>query len=341
MNLGDLTTLVEKPFAAMSNIVNTPNSAGRYRPFYLRNLLDTVQGRKLSDAVLGRTTLITGGSSGIGEATAKKIAEAGGTVVLVARTRENLEKVADEINGNGGTAFVYPCDLSDTDAIAVMADQVLADLGGVDILINNAGRSIRRSLALSYDRIHDYQRTMQLNYLGAVQLILKFIPGMRERGFGQIVNVSSVGVQTRAPRFGAYIASKAALDSLCDALQAETVNDDVRFTTVHMALVRTPMISPTTMYDKFPALSPDQAAGVITDAIVHRPRRASSPFGQFAAVADAVNPAVMDRVRNRAFGMFNDSAAAKGSESSESISETSDFDKRSETFVQATRGIHW
>ena len=341
MNLGDLTTLVEKPFAAMSNIVNTPNSAGRYRPFYLRNLLDTVQGRKLSDAVEGKTTLITGGSSGIGEAAAKKIAEAGGTVVLVARTLENLEKVADEINGNGGTAFVYPCDLSDTDAIAVMADQVLADLGGVDILINNAGRSIRRSLALSYDRIHDYQRTMQLNYLGAVQLILKFIPGMRERGFGHIINISSVGVQTRAPRFGAYIASKAALDSLCDALQAETVNDDVRFTTVHMALVRTPMISPTTMYDKFPALSPEQAAGVITDAIVHRPRRASSPFGQFAAVADAVNPAVMDRVRNRAFGMFNDSAAAKGGESSESFSETLDFDKRSETFVQATRGIHW
>jgi NAD(P)-dependent dehydrogenase (short-subunit alcohol dehydrogenase family) len=338
MNLGDLTNLVEKPFAAMSNIVNTPNSAGRYRPFYLRNLLDAVQGRKLSDAVEGKTILITGGSSGIGEAAAKKIAEAGGTVALVARTLENLEKVADQIRGDGGNAHVYPCDLADMDAIAAMADQVLADLGGVDILINNAGRSIRRSLELSYDRIHDYQRTMQLNYLGAVQLILKFIPGMRERGFGQIVNVSSVGVQTRAPRFGAYIASKAALDSLCDALQAETVNEDVRFTTVHMALVRTPMISPTTMYDKFPALTPDQAAGVITDAIVHRPRRASSPFGQFAAVADAVNPAVMDRVRNRAFGMFNDSAAAKGSEPA---SDTSDLDKRSEIFVQATRGIHW
>jgi NAD(P)-dependent dehydrogenase (short-subunit alcohol dehydrogenase family) len=224
------------------------------------------------------------------------------------------------------------------DAIAAMADQVLDDLGGVDILVNNAGRSIRRSLELSYDRIHDYQRTMQLNYLGAVQLILKFIPGMRERGFGQIINISSAGVQTRAPRFGAYIASKAALDTLCDALQAETVNDNVRFTTVHMALVRTPMISPTAMYDKFPALTPDQAAGVITDAIVHRPRRVSSPFGQFAAVADAVNPAVMDRVRNRAFGMFEDSDAAKGSESA---TDTSQFDKRSETFVRATRGIHW
>jgi NAD(P)-dependent dehydrogenase (short-subunit alcohol dehydrogenase family) len=297
-----------------------------------------VQGRGLSDAVEGRTVLITGGSSGIGEAAAKSIAEAGGVVALVARTPENLEKVASEIRDSGGVAHVYPCDLSDMDAIAAMADKVLDDLGGVDILINNAGRSIRRSLELSYDRIHDYQRTMQLNYLGAVQLILKFIPGMRERGFGQIVNVSSVGVQTRAPRFGAYIASKAALESLCDALQAEVVNDDVRFTTVHMALVRTPMISPTKMYDKFPALTPDQAAGVITDAIVHRPRRASSPFGQFAAVADAVNPAVMDRVRNRAFGMFEDSHAAKGSEQS---TDPEKFDRRSETFVQATRGIHW
>jgi NAD(P)-dependent dehydrogenase (short-subunit alcohol dehydrogenase family) len=338
MNFDDLTGLVEKPFAAVSNLVNTPNSAGRYRPFYLRNLLDAVQGRTLHDAVDGTITLITGGSSGIGEAAARKIAEAGGEVVLVARTREKLEKVADEIRSDGGTAHVYPCDLSDMDAIAAMADKVLADLGGIDILVNNAGRSIRRSLALSYDRIHDYQRTMQLNYLGAVQLILKFIPGMRERGFGQIINVSSVGVQTRAPRFGAYIASKAALDSLCDALQAEVVSDDIKFTTVHMALVRTPMISPTKMYDKFPALTPDQAAGVITDAIVHRPRRASSPFGQLAAVADAVNPAVMDRVRNRAFGMFGDSSAAKGDESD---SRAPEFDARSETFVRATRGIHW
>ncbi|HXS84345.1 MAG TPA: SDR family NAD(P)-dependent oxidoreductase [Mycobacterium sp.] len=338
MKLGDLTGLVEKPFAAVSNLVNTPNSAGRYRPFYLRNLLDAVQGRTLHEAVEGTITLITGGSSGIGEAAAKKIADAGGEVVLVARTQENLDRVADDIRSNGGTAHVYPCDLSDMDAIAAMADRVIADLGGVDMLINNAGRSIRRSLALSYDRIHDYQRTMQLNYLGAVQLILKFIPGMRERGFGHIINVSSVGVQTRAPRFGAYIASKAALDSLCDALQAEVVDEDIKFTTVHMALVRTPMISPTSMYDKFPALTPDQAAGVIADAIVQRPRRASSPFGQLAAVVDAVNPAVMDRVRNRAFTMFDDSSAAKGNESDSSATE---FDSRSETFVRATRGIHW
>jgi short-subunit dehydrogenase len=338
MKLGDIASLVEKPIAAVSNLLNTPNSAGRYRPFYVKNLVDAVQGRTLEDAVRDRVVLITGGSSGIGEATAKKVAAAGGEVALVARTRENLETVADEIRADGGTAHVYPCDLSDTDAIAAMADEVLADVGRVDILINNAGRSIRRSLELSYDRIHDYQRTMQLNYIGAVQLILKFVPGMRERGFGQIINVSSAGVQTRAPRFGAYIASKAALDTLCDSLQAETVSDGVRFTTVYMALVRTPMISPTKMYDKFPALTPDQAAGVMANAIVHRPRRVSPPFGQFAAFADAVNPMLMDRVRNRGFAMFEDSDAAQGRESS---SEPPKFDKRSEAFVQATRGIHW
>jgi NAD(P)-dependent dehydrogenase (short-subunit alcohol dehydrogenase family) len=338
MNLGDLTSLVEKPIAAVSNLINTPNSAGRYRPFYLQNLVDAVVGRTLEEAVNGKIVLITGGSSGIGAATAKKLTDAGAEVVLVARTREKLEKVADEIRGSGGTAHVYPCDLSDMDAIAAMADQVLTDLGRVDILINNAGRSIRRSLELSYDRIHDYQRTMQLNYLGAVQLILKFIPGMRERGFGQIINVSSAGVQMRAPRFGAYIASKAALDTLCDSLQAETVSDGVRFTTVFMALVRTPMIGPTKLYDNFPALTPEQAGGVLADAIVHRPRRVSPPFGQFAAFADAVSPMLMDFVRNRGFTMFDDSHAAQGEETS---SEPARFDKRSETFVRATRGIHW
>jgi short-subunit dehydrogenase len=337
MNLGDLTSFVERPIAAVSNLLNTPNSAGRYRPFYLQNLIDAFAGRTLEDAVTGKVVVVTGGSSGIGEAVAKKVAAAGGEVVLVARTRENLDKVADDIGAAGGVAHVHPCDLADMDAIAAMADQVLADRGRVDILINNAGRSIRRSLELSYERIHDYQRTMQLNYLGAVQLILKFIPGMREQGDGQIINVSSAGVQMRAPRFGAYIASKAALDTLCDSLQAETVSDGVRFTTVYMALVRTPMISPTKVYKRFPALTPEQAAGVLADAIVHRPRRVSPPFGQFASVADAVNPMLMDYVRNRGFTLFEDSDAAQGSEESQEPK----FDKRGETFVRATRGIHW
>jgi len=185
IKLNGLTSLAGKPIAALSNILNTPSSGGRNRPFYWRNLIDTMKGRTLHDAVDGKIVLVTGGSSGIGEAAAKEIARAGGEVILVARTRVKLEKVADSIRAAGGTAHVYPCDLTDMDAIAEMADKVLADLGRVDILINNAGRSIRRSLELSYDRVHDYQRTMQLNYLGAVQLILRFIPGMRELGFGR------------------------------------------------------------------------------------------------------------------------------------------------------------
>jgi short-subunit dehydrogenase len=182
----------------------------------------------------------------------------------------------------------------------------------VDILVNNAGRSIRRSLELSYDRMHDYQRTMQLNYFAAVQLMLKLLPGMRARKFGHVVNVSTVGVQTRVPRFGAYIASKAALDVLCDSWQAETHPDNVRFTTIHMPLVRTPMISATTIYERFPALTPDEAADVLCNAIIHRPRRVSPPFGQVAAVADSFTPQIMDRVRSRGYRLFDDSSAAKG-----------------------------
>jgi NAD(P)-dependent dehydrogenase (short-subunit alcohol dehydrogenase family) len=217
-----------------------------------------------------------------------------------------------------------------------MADQVLADLGRVDILVNNAGRSIRRSLALSYDRMHDYQRTMQLNYFAPVQLILKFTPGMRERGFGQVINVSSIGVQTKLPRFGAYIASKAALDTLCDALQGETASENIRFTTVHMPLVRTPMIAPTKLYDRFPALTPEQAAGTLCDAIVRRARRVSPPTGQMAAVADAFSPQLVDRLRNKGFAMFDDSTAAKSA-----TGEAPKLGAAEEVFVQATRGIHW
>src|ERR1700740_1978881 len=128
MNLADITALVEKPIAAVSNLLNTPNSAGRYRPFYFQNVIDALAGRTLEDAVDGKTILITGGSAGIGEAAAKKISPTGGGVGLVARTPENLDKVADSIRGAGGTAHVYPCDLSDTGAIAVMPDEVLADL---------------------------------------------------------------------------------------------------------------------------------------------------------------------------------------------------------------------
>jgi short-subunit dehydrogenase len=187
--------------------------------------------------------------------------------------------------------------------------------------------------------MHDYQRTMQLNYFAAVQLMLKLLPGMREGGFGHVVNVSTVGVQTRVPRFGAYIASKAALDTLCDAWQAETHSDDVRFTTVHMPLVRTPMIEATTIYQRFPVLTPEDAADVLCQAIVHRPRRVSPAFGQFAAFADAVSPQIMDRVRNRGFQLYEDSAAAKGETAPKPDEEK--LSAQGRAFAEITRGVHW
>ncbi|MCH9766811.1 MAG: SDR family NAD(P)-dependent oxidoreductase [Actinomycetia bacterium] len=328
---------ITEAMGSVSRTLSRPTGAGRYRPLYFLNILDKIRGASLENAVRDRVVLITGASSGIGAVTAKQIGAAGGTVALVARGIEKLEATAEEVRAAGGTAHIYPCDLSDLDAIEAMTDKALADLGRVDILVNNAGRSIRRSLELSYDRMHDYQRTMQLNYFAPVQLMLKVLPGMRERKFGHVVNVSSVGVQTRVPRFGAYIASKAALDILCDAWQAETHSDNVRFTTVHMGLVRTPMIEATTIYDQFPVLTPEQAADTLCEAIIHRPRRSTSPVGQIASFADAVTPQIMDRVRSRGFDLFDDSAAAKGKESAgeEQIS------TQGKVFAEVTRGVHW
>jgi short-subunit dehydrogenase len=336
--------LVTKPMGAVAHALNRPNTLGRNRPLYGLNLVDVLRGGSLEDAVREHVTLITGASSGIGAVTAKRIGAAGGDVVLVARGRDKLEETAESVESAGGTAHVYPCDLTDLDAIAEMAERVEADLGHVDVLVNNAGKSIRRSLELSYDRMHDYQRTMQLNYFAPVRLMLSLLPGMRARGFGTIVNVSSIGVLTRVPRFGAYIASKAALDILCDAWQAETHSDDVRFCTVHMSLVRTPMIEATTIYQRFPVLTPDEAADVVCEAIIRRPRRVSPPFGQFAAFADAVSPAIMDRVRNQGFQLFGDSAAARGDADGKSQDGGRDDDDVSaigRAFAELTRGVHW
>ncbi len=330
--------LIGKPVEVVSHVLNRPSAMGRNRPLYPLNLVDALRGGSLEDAVRDRIVLITGASSGIGAVTASRIGAAGGEVVLVARGREKLETTAEEVEAAGGTAHVYPCDLTDLDAIADMTEQVLADLGRVDILVNNAGKSIRRSLELSYDRMHDYQRTMQLNYFAPVRLMLLLLPGMRERRFGTVVNVSSIGVLTRVPRFGAYIASKAALDILCDAWQAETHSEDVRFCTVHMSLVRTPMIEATTIYQRFPVLTPDDAADVVCEAIVRRPRRVSPPFGQIAAFADAMSPGIMDRVRNQGFQLFADSAAARGEPETGTPVEVS---APARVFAEVTRGVHW
>ncbi len=268
--------------------------------------------RSLASAVKGKRVMITGASSGIGLEAALKVGEAGGEVLLVSRTREKLDEVAEQVRERGGTAHVHPADLSDTDDLERMAQEVISEHGGIDVLINNAGRSIRRSVARSYDRFHDYERTMQLNYYGALKLILAFLPGMRERKDGHVVNISSIGVQTNTPRFSAYVASKAALDAFSRCVAPECVGDNVKFSTVYMPLVRTPMIAPTDMYKAFPTLSPEEAALMICDTLIDKPKRKASRLGTFGEVLYSVSPKTVDAVLNTAYNLFPDSKASKG-----------------------------
>ncbi|MDQ3760048.1 MAG: SDR family NAD(P)-dependent oxidoreductase, partial [Actinomycetota bacterium] len=300
----------------------------------------------LEKAVRGRIVMVTGASSGIGKAAAMKIADAGGIVLLVARTPEKLEATKDQIEAGGGIAHIHQCDLSDFDDIGRMADEVLEEHGHVDILVNNAGRSIRRSVALSYDRPHDFERTMQLNYLGAVRLILKVLPVMRERKSGQIVNISSIGVQTNMPRFSAYVASKSALDAFSRCIASEIVDDQVAITTINMPLVRTPMIAPTKMYDRFPTITPDEAGDMICEAIMHRPKRIATPMGTLGQILYALNPKSIDYILNTAYHLFPDSAAAKGDkEKAKAAGEPAPANEGATNqqlaFAYLMRGVHW
>ena len=299
--------------------------------------------RTLEKAVGGKVVLITGASSGIGKALALKIGDAGGEVILVARTKEKLDEVAKEIEDAGGTAHVHPADLSEIDDVARLGDEVLAAHGRVDILVNNAGRSIRRSVANSYDRIHDYKRTMELNYLGSVQLVLKVLPGMRERRSGHIVNVSSMGVQTNTPRFSAYVASKAALDAFSRSIASEIVDDRVAISTVYMPLVRTPMIEPTAHYKYFPSISPEEAADMVADAIVSRNKKQSTLGGRISEVSYATVPRVQDAIANAAYKLFPESDSAKKESEPEAPAEgePEEGSVEQKAFARATRGVHW
>ena len=260
--------------------------------------------RSLRAAVDGKTMLITGASSGIGEATAVRVGANGARVLLVSRTRQNLEAVQAKIEDVGGEAHVHPCDLTDTDAIGQMADDVLAEHGEVDILMNNAGMSIRRSIAHSYGRLHDFERTIQLNYLGAVALILKLLPGMRERRSGHIVNISSMGVQINTPRFSAYVASKNALDGFSRSIASEIVDEGVDISTVYMPLVRTPMIEPTAHYRSMPSISPEEASTMVAKALVNRPKKQSTTGGRIAELTYSAAPKVQDALINGAMKLF-------------------------------------
>ena len=255
--------------------------------------------------------LITGASSGIGEALAKRLAAAGATVLLVARSAEKLEQLREEIEARGGTAFVYPADLSNAEATQGLIALVTGEHGNVDILVNNAGISIRRSVQKSYDRVHDFERTLALNFLGAVRLIMGFLPAMRAQKHGQILNVSTIGVQVNVPRYGAYIASKAALDAFSRVLAVEALRDGVKVTTVYMPLVKTPMMASTTIYDAFPMRTAEQAADLIVDGIVHQPKRVATPVGNLFEFAYGVAPNTIDRVLNAGYQLYPESGDSR------------------------------
>ena len=316
--------------------------ADRLWDYWERNLdPDLFKDRSLGGAVGGKVVMITGASSGIGHETALKVGEAGGIVLLVARSADKLEELKAEIEELGGEAHVHPCDLSDVEDVERMANEVLAQHGHVDVLVNNAGRSIRRSVELSYDRFHDFQRTMQLNYFGALKLILTLLPRMRERKSGHIINVSSIGVQTNAPRFSAYVASKAALDAFSRTISSEVVDDGVDITAVYMPLVRTPMIAPTKMYDAFPTIGPEEAAEMITDAMIRKPKKVATRLGNFGELLYNVSPKTSDAILNTGYKLFPESKAAKGK--GEELEEQVEKAPSAEAvaFAHLLRGVHW
>jgi len=295
------------------------------------------QDQILRARVKGKVCVVTGASSGIGRATAIKLAEAGAIVIICARTQAGLDATLSEIRQKGGQGHAYICDLSQVEDCDRLVRQVLEEHGRCDILVNNAGRSIRRSVAQSFDRFHDFERTMQLNYFGALRLILGFAPSMLERGRGQIINISTLGVLTSVPRFSSYIASKAALDAFTRCAAAEWSDKGVTFTTINMPLVRTPMIQPSRIYDNFPALTADQAAAKVVQAIIHRPRRIAPPLGVFAQAAQAVAPRLVEMVLNAGYRMFPEDD--EKAESAASRDKGGDSEKM--MLMALMKGIHW
>jgi NAD(P)-dependent dehydrogenase (short-subunit alcohol dehydrogenase family) len=235
--------------------------------------------------VFGKVVLVTGASYGIGEASARRLGAAGATLVLVARSADRLTEICSDVSRSGGTAHAYPTDLSDPAAVDALAATVLGRHGHVDVIVNNAGKSIRRSLELSYHRFHDFERTIDINYLGPVKLLLALLPSMRRRGEGHIVNVSTLGVRMPpAPRWSAYQASKVAFDVFLRTVAVEAAADGVTTTSIYMPLVRTRMSAPTPELRYVPGLSPEEAADLVCKAIIERPK-VISPW--WAGMAEA------------------------------------------------------
>ncbi len=260
----------------------------------------------------GKTIIVTGASSGIGLTVSKYLAQAGAHVLLLARTKEKLDEVKAEIEAEGGKASVFPCDLNEMESIDAVSKEILAAVDHIDILVNNAGRSIRRAVHESVDRFHDFERTMQLNYFGAVRLVLNILPHMMQRKDGQIINISSIGVLANATRFSAYVASKAALDAFSRCLSAEVHAHKIAITSIYMPLVRTPMIAPTKIYKYVPTLSPEEAADLIAYAIVKRPKKIATNLGRLASITYAIAPDINNILMSIGYNLFPSSTASVG-----------------------------
>jgi NAD(P)-dependent dehydrogenase (short-subunit alcohol dehydrogenase family) len=323
-----------------SGIAVPPLDTYAYRlwDYWERNLdPDLFIDRSLSGRVTDKVVVVTGASSGIGKATAFKLASAGAKVMLVARGEDKLVETKKAIEAAGGRAWIYTCDISDMASCDAMVAKVLKDHGMCDYLVNNAGRSIRRGIINSFDRFHDFERTMQLNYFGALRLLMGFLPKMLEHKRGHVINISSIGVLSNAPRFSAYVASKSAMDAFSACAASEFLDKGISFTTINMPLVRTPMIAPTKMYDSVPTLTPEEAADLVAEAIVYKPVRIATRLGVFGAICHAIAPKLTQILLNTAFNMFPDSAAAAGKKEGEA----QPLSPEQMAFAQLTQGIHW
>jgi NAD(P)-dependent dehydrogenase (short-subunit alcohol dehydrogenase family) len=292
--------------------------------------------RSLRGTVAGKVVLVTGGSSGIGLAAAHKFAEAGAVTVICGRDQDKLDEACAEAKARGYSFVAYPADLADMADCDRFVAQLIADHGGVDFLINNAGRSIRRAIEGSYDRFHDFERTMQLNYFGCLRVTMGLLPGMVAKRKGHVVNISSIGVLTNAPRFSAYVASKAALDAWTRCASSEFADQGISFTTINMPLVRTPMIAPTQIYKNVPTLSPEEAADMIAQACIYKPVRIATRLGVTGQVLHAFVPRIAQIIMNTSFRMFPDSAAAKGEKGAKP-----QLSPEAIAMQQMMRGIHF
>ena len=292
--------------------------------------------RTLKGTVAGKVVLITGGSSGIGLAAAHKFAEAGATTIICGRDQDKLDEACAEAKAKGYQFIAYSADIADMADCDRFVQLLIDNHGGVDFLINNAGRSIRRAIESSYDRFHDYERTMQLNYFGCLRVTMGLLPGMVEKRKGHVVNISSIGVLTNAPRFSAYVASKAALDAWTRCASSEFADQGITFTTINMPLVRTPMIAPTKIYNNVPTLSPEEAADMIAQACIFKPVRIATRLGITGQLLHALVPRVAQITMNTSFRMFPDSTAAKGSKDAKP-----QLSAEAVALQQMMRGIHF